>query len=145
MNEKGFWLEFALVFIGLYIFFLFADLNSLRFLVATASAGLLKLLGASFTLSGDTIFFGSVRYIIVSSCTGVVGFSLFAALVAASPMKRKAIYLVAAFPLFIAWNVFRVTATVLWTDTHFWLWAATVAIVLVLFDWTVKREKVKLK
>jgi exosortase/archaeosortase family protein len=144
VKDRDFWIKFSLIFIGLYIFFLFADLNSLRYLVATASAGLLKLFGANFVLSGDTIMFGPARYVIVSSCTGVVGFSLFTALVAAAPLKRKTIYILAAFPLFVAWNVLRVTATVLWSDAHFWLWAATVAIVLVLFDWVVKKERVNL-
>ena len=145
MNTKEFWLKFFVIFVGLYVFFLALDLGSLRVLVATSSAGLLKLLGYNFALAGDTIFFGSARYIIVASCTGVVGFSLFAALVAASPAKRKAKYLLAAFPLFIAWNIVRVTATVLWADAHFWLWAATVLIVLVMFDWMAKREKLRLR
>jgi exosortase/archaeosortase len=143
-EARDFWVEFFIVFVGLYTFFLALDWEFLKLLVATASAGLLKLLGVAAVLSGSTVVVGPVSYVIVASCTGVVGFSLFAALVAASPLKMKGQYLFAAFPLFVAWNVVRVVATVLWSELHFWLWLATVAIVLVLFDWAAKREKVKL-
>jgi len=144
LDMKDFWLEFFIVFTGLYTFFLALDFPFLKSLVATASAGVLKLLGVTAVLSGSTLVVGPVSYMVVASCTGVVGFSLFAALVAATPLRRKGGYLFAAFPVFVAWNVVRVTATVVAPWLHVWLWFATVVIVLALFEWAARREKLRL-
>ena len=116
---KTFLLKFFTVFSVLYLFFHVVDiffnaLFFLRMIIVLASFSILNFMGLPAGVSDMTIRLWDSSFTIVTSCTGVVSFSIFAALLYATPLnnnKRKPIYLALFFPLTTLWNVMRVILT----------------------------------
>ena len=158
---KEFLTRFLLMFVILYIFFnlpeiaepldcQFTDfLYPLKEIVAISSTWLLRLFGNTVFLDGVTISVGAVRFTIISACTGVVSFSIFSGLIYATPMKRKGYYLALSFPVFLVWNILRVTLTLsfgaeLVELLHSSFWLISIFIVLGLYMLVLKKEGIYL-
>ncbi|MCD6414760.1 MAG: archaeosortase/exosortase family protein [Candidatus Diapherotrites archaeon] len=158
VSMKEFLGKFFLVFSILYLFFhavdlFFGLLLPLRQFVAVSSFMLLAMLSLPVSLSGLTITLGGSSFTIITSCTGVVSFSIFAGLLYATPMKkekRKLTYITAFFPLAILWNVFRVTATLslggeLIEVLHNTFWMLSVLLVLGIYLLILKLDGTTIK
>jgi exosortase/archaeosortase family protein len=153
--------RFFAVFLGLYVLFLLPELAQgfgvpfpdfllpLKLFVAFASTTMLQLLGSPASLEGLTITAGLITFTIVSSCTGVVSFSLLTALLHATPMKRKSFYALLGFFLFVLWNVVRVVLTLsfgggLARILHDAFWMLSVILVIGAYLLILRREHVYL-
>lgn len=158
---KNFLKRFLMVFLGLYLFFLLPELASplnlpfpdflfpVKLFVAFASMMVLQFMGSSVTLEGLTLSLSATNFTIISSCTGVVSFSIFAGLIYATPMKNKKYYLLLGLPLFVLWNVFRVTLTLSFGDDlvgilHNGFWLLSIILVMGVYLIVLNREKVYL-
>ncbi|MBN3036823.1 MAG: archaeosortase/exosortase family protein [Candidatus Diapherotrites archaeon] len=144
--------EFFAVFLAsfsvLYVFFHVVDLLLLKEVVARASVLALNALGQSASLSGVVVQSAGLSFAVVTSCTGAVSFSIFAGLIAATPMKNKAVYAVMAFPVFMLENVARITLTLMSGQSyqlmHNAAWMLSVLVVLSLYMTVIGVERVRL-
>ncbi|MCD6522936.1 MAG: archaeosortase/exosortase family protein [Candidatus Diapherotrites archaeon] len=138
MNFKSFALRFIIFFSGMYFALLVFDTPILKTIVGHATYALLLLSGKHVELIGNMIVAPTYAFVIVSSCTGIVSFSIFAALLYATnniDSEKKVIYALLSFPIFLLWNILRVYLTMI-TDSfviHDTLWIASVVIVLLLY------------
>ncbi|MCD4740206.1 archaeosortase/exosortase family protein [archaeon] len=156
--------RFFLVFVLLYLFFLIPEFSKamgfafpdflfpLKVIVASGANFLLGLIGVNVFLSGLTLtLLGGtlINFTIVSSCTGVVSYSIFAGLLYATPLKNKLLYALLGLPLFVLWNVLRVTLTLsfgrgLIESLHNGFWFLSIILVMGVYLVILKREKVSL-
>ena len=144
--------NFFIVFLLLYIFFHAVDFYFLKKLVVDLSFAILRLLNSSVTVEDLTILSPDVSFTIVTSCTGIVSFSIFSGLIYATPIKsprRKLLYILLSFPIFFCWNVMRVVMTLcvggrLVYFFHNFFWMFSVGIILFLYFLVMRREEVYL-
>lgn len=133
---RKFLAKFLLSFIVLYALFHLADFEILKQIVLSGTSLILDILGKSYSVSGAVISTGTMSFAIVASCTGVVSFSIFTALLYATGKARSHFpYIAAAIPLFLVWNILRASATVYFESVllHHLLWMGSLFLILALY------------
>lgn len=148
MTFLSFAKRFILFFVGVYVSLTIIDAPILKHIIISLSQKLLILFGVSPTVSNHTISLGNNAFTIVSSCTGIVSFSIFSALLYATTSlqtNKKLFYALASFPLFMLWNVLRIFLVLLTGEQwiHDSLWLISTLVIFLLYVSILKVENIR--
>ncbi len=142
MDFDKFLVNFFLFFFVIYFLGISFLPAFFKKLVASGVVLSLSFLGKEAIQKGLEITVSSFSFSIINSCTGIVSFSIFAGLMAATnwlSLKKKVLYSLLVVPVFLAWNVLRISLSSftgsygLFVFLHDSLWVLGTGLILVLY------------